>query len=319
MPEKWVENAARLAEGAYIVVVIDSLDVLSIAREHKVLTYFLSQMDRLLKIPNLTVVTACRDFDRKYDFRIAERKWDCEFKCEPLDWDSDVKPFVETIGIDISNISNETQDLIRNPRELALYVELAQHEDNCNAVTSQALAQKFLDFFITKDPNLGNNALKVIETMAEEMLNLRKLSITHQRVSMPDIIKRRLCSLNIIQETQAGELTFGHQTLLDVLVISGAHRKKVTLNDFIQNLSPVPFVRPCIRSFIEQLALGERREYRKQLRAVLTGKAAFHIRRLVAESFAEQIPHDADWSLIRDLRNNNKEIFQVILLPGLAD
>jgi hypothetical protein len=312
LPEKWVEDAARLAEGAYVVVVIDSLDVLSIAREHKVLTYFLSQMDRLLKIPNITVVTACRDFDRKYDLRIAERKWDCEFKCEPLDWDSEVKPFVEAIGIDTANIPSETQDLIRNPREFALYVELAEHEDNCNAVTSQALAQKFLDFFVTKDPNLGNDALKVIETMAEEMLNLRRLSIPHQRVSMPDIIKRRLCSLNIIQETQTGELTFGHQTLLDILVISGALRKGVSLNDFIQNLSPVPFVRPCIRSFIEQLALGERREYRKQLRAVLIGNVAFHIRRLVAESFAEQIPQDTDWPLIRDLRNNHREVFQVI-------
>ncbi len=65
LPEQWVEQAARLAEDAHVVVIIDSLDVLSIAREHKVLTYFLAQIDQLLQIPNVTVVTACRDFDRK--------------------------------------------------------------------------------------------------------------------------------------------------------------------------------------------------------------------------------------------------------------
>ena len=37
---------------------------------------------------------------------------------------------------------------------------------------------------------------------------------------------------------------------LDVLVISGAVRQGVTLNDFIQDLPPVPFVRPSIRSYL---------------------------------------------------------------------
>lgn len=49
LPQDWVERAARLAEAAHVVVVIDSLDVLSIAREHRVLDYFLAQMDRLLR------------------------------------------------------------------------------------------------------------------------------------------------------------------------------------------------------------------------------------------------------------------------------
>jgi ATPase family associated with various cellular activities (AAA) len=312
LPEHWVEEVARMAEEAHVVVVIDSLDVLSIAREHKVLTYFLTQIDRLLGVPNVTVITACRDFDRHYDLRIAERQWDCEFKCGRLDWEAEVKPLLETINIDTDSIETETQELIKNPRELALFVELAQREDSCNVVTSQELALRYLDTFIRKDPALGDDALKAIEKIAEEMLKVRKLTIPHQRVSIPDIIKRQLSSLNIIQETQGGELTFGHQTLLDVLVISGALRKKITLNEFIQNLPPVPFVRPCIRSFIEQLALGNRREFRKQLRTVLNGNAAFHIRRLVAESLAEQIPLDEDWPLIRELRNKYKDVFQVI-------
>ena len=71
LPEQWVERVARMAEEAHVVVMIDSLDVLSIAREQSVLTYYLAQIDRLLLIPNVTVVTACRDFDRHYDRCIA--------------------------------------------------------------------------------------------------------------------------------------------------------------------------------------------------------------------------------------------------------
>ena len=120
-----------------------------------------------------------------------------------------------------------------------------------------------------------------------------------------------------MHETQNGQLAFGHQTLLDVLVISGALRRGVTLNAFIQDLPPVPFVRPTIRGFVKQLALGDRREFRKQLRTVLMGNHAFHVRRLVAESLAEQMPLDEDWPLIRDLRNQCRDVFQVVYTQAM--
>lgn len=318
LPEQWVQQAARLAEDAHVVVIIDSLDVLSIAREHGVLTYFLAQIDQLMLIPNITVITACRDFDRKYDRRIAARQWDCELQCQPLDWETEIAPLLDNFRIDSTNIDTITRELIRNPRELALFVELAQREGSFNVVTSQALAQRYLDTIVRADPALGDAAMQSIEAIADIMLKARSLSIPHQRLGASQDILRRLNSLNVLQKTHDGNVTFGHQTLLDVLVISGAVRKGITLNEFINNLPPVPFVRPSIRSFVAQLATGDRRELRKQIRAVLTGSAAFHIRRLVAESFAQQIPQDDDWPLIRDVRNTHREVFQVIYTQAAA-
>ena len=52
--------------------------------------------------------------------------------------------------------------------------------------------------------------------------------------------------------------------------------------------------------------------FRRQIRTVLIGDLAFHIRRLVAEAYSQQIPQDDDLSLILHLRDNNREIFQVI-------
>lgn len=312
LTEQWVEQAARLAEDAYVVVVIDSLDVLSIAREHGVLTYFLAQIDQLLLIPNVTVITACRDFDRKYDRRIAVRQWNCELQCPPLDWGGQIVPLLNTLAIDTTTVDAVTRELIRNPRELALFVELAQLEGSFNVVTSQALAQHYLDTIVQADPALGEVAMQAIEAIADEMLKSRSLSIPRQRFSASRDILRRLYSLNVLQATHDRKLTFGHQTLLDVLVISGAMRQGMSLNDFIHGLRPVPFVRPSIRNFVAQLATGCRREFRKQLRTVLTGNAAFHIRRLIAESFAQLVPLDDDWSLIRDLRVKHREVFQVI-------
>lgn len=317
LSEQWVGKVARMAEGAHVVVVIDSLDVLSIAREHNVLTYFLAQIDQLLLIPNVTVITACRDFDRHYDLRIAQRTWDKEFTCQPLDWDADITPLLVKLGIDASAMDAATRELIRNPRELALYVELAQQGGSFNVVTSQALAQRYLATVVQANCALGDAAMQAIEAMALEMLRLRSLAVPRLRFSASQDTLRTLLSHNVLIAMQDGQLTFGHQTLLDVLVISGAERQGMSLSAFIQNLSPVPFVRPSIRSFIAQLATGDRREFRKQLRTVLTSTHAFHIRRLVAESFAEQIPQDEDWSLLRDLRATHRNVFQVIYTQAI--
>ena len=317
LSEQWVEKAARLAEDTQVIVVIDSLDVLSISREHNVLTYFLAQIDRLLLVPNITVVTACRDFDRHYDRRIAERQWDCELKCIPLNWELEIAPLLDKLGIQTMTIDAVTRELIQNPRELALFVELAQQEGSFSVVTSQALAQRYLDTIVRANNALGEAAIQAIETIADEMLKSRSLAVPQQRFVASQEIQRSLLSHNVLQKTHEGKLTFGHQTLLDVLVISSAIRRGVMLNEFIQSLPPVPFVRPSIRSFVAQLAMEDSQKYRKQLRTVLTGSTAFHIRRLVAESFAERIPQDDDWSLINYLRQNHHDVFQVIYTHGI--
>jgi len=312
LEENWVTQAARLADHKYLIVVIDSLDVLAIAREHQALSYFLAQIDQLLQIPNLTLVTACREFDRKYDQRLAVREWDMEIQCPVLKWEEDIQPLLKKINIDTENIDQKTQQLISNPRELSLFVDLATHNGSANFISSQALAQKYLRVLVQSDPLLGSSAMKAIEGMAEDMLKSRSLSVAEQRCSANEEIKRKLLSLNILQYTHEHQLTFGHQTLLDVLVISGAIRQGVTLYQFIQNLPPVPFVRPSIRGFVDQLVTQDRVTFRKQIRTLLTSNTAFHFRRLVAESYATKDVQADDWPLILDLKNHHREVFQVI-------
>ncbi|MCK9214451.1 MAG: ATP-binding protein [Rhodoferax sp.] len=198
-----------------------------------------------------------------------------------------------------------------------MFVELSQRAGSINAVTTHALSQHYIQAIVQENVALGNPAMQEIESIADEMLKTRSLAVPRQSFKASSETLQALLSNNVLHETRDGKLAFGHQTLLDVLVISGAVRRGVTLNRFIQDLSPVPFVRPSIRSFVAQLAAGDRREFRKQLRTVLTGNNAFHIRRLVAECLAEQIPQDEDWSLINDLRTTDRDVFQVIYTQAI--
>ena len=57
----------------------------------------------------------------------------------------------------------------QNPRELALFVELAQREGSFKrGATGQALAQRYLDKIVRTDPALGNVAMQAIEATARK-------------------------------------------------------------------------------------------------------------------------------------------------------
>lgn len=312
LTSNWVEKLSRISEERRVVVLIDSLDVLSISREHKVLDYFMVQVDRLLQLPNVSVVTACRDFDKEYDKRIAQRSWDKVISCSPLSWRQDVKPLLEKLEIDVAITDDATRQLISNPRELELYVELATRGGSFDVINSQSLAQKYLSTVVEADNELGSPAMEALESMADKMLRERRLTIPAQQFTGTKNIQRKLLSNHVLRETQYDQLTFGHQTLLDVLVNNRAIRHDLTLYQFIKELPAVPFVRPSIRSFTSLIASRSRKEFRKQIRTVLMSDLPFHIRRLVAESFADLIPEEDDWPLLRSLRDQYRNVFLII-------
>ena len=115
-----IEAAGRLAEYRPVTVIIDSLDVLSLAREHRVLDYFLSLIDRFSLIPRVTVVAACRNYDRKYDHRLKNRDWGKIVVLGPLEWETQVLPLLNEWAIDSKLLAPVMRDLLVNPRMLAI-------------------------------------------------------------------------------------------------------------------------------------------------------------------------------------------------------
>ncbi|WMJ09397.1 ATP-binding protein [Nitrosomonas sp. sh817] len=318
LPSNLIGQVGRMSDYRHTIVIIDSLDVLSLSREHTVLSFFLAQIDQLLLIPNVTVIAACREFDRKYDRRLSEREWDQTVNNAPLDWETVVSPLVSKIGVDPASLDTITRNLLQNPRELAIFADIAQQAGGFNIATSQALSRKYLETIVQSDAALGETAMIAIEQMANRMLKSRRLDIPHMQIQVSDEIFKRLLSTGVLHQNQSGNIEYGHQTLLDVLVVSGAERDQLTLKSFIEKLPAVPFVRPTIRAYVAYLAAGDRLSFRRQLRAVFDSNAAFHIRRLVAESLAEQIPQDEDWSLIQHLRRQHRELFNSLYEHGHA-
>jgi len=310
LPDDIRNSVARMAEYRPVVVVLDSLDVLSLAREHSILDFFLALVDQLELIPRVTVVAACRNYDLKYDSRLANRDWGRTVTLGMLDWQSEIVPLLEEWRVDPATLSEALSQLLTNPRMLAIFGDVVLRGSIPQASTSQELTECYLKAVVLQDSSLGDPAMKHLERLGREMLATRRQSIPELNANLPSAIKQALLSAGVLVESGQRALSFGHQTLLDVLAVSAAQRAGETLLDFIRHQAATPFVRPSVRSFFFYLRAVDPASFRTQVRAVLdAGDVAFHLKRLIAESLAEIEPHDDDWRLIQYLFNNRHELF----------
>lgn len=310
LPRDIRDSVARMAEYRPVVVVLDSLDVLSLAREHQVLDFFLSLLDRLALIPRVTVVAACRDYDLKYDHRLAQRDWSQVVRLGLLDWENEVLPLLAEWGVDAASLNAALPQLLCNPRMLAIFEEIVRRGTVPQASTSQELTERYLDAVVLRDRRLGEDAMTHLERMGRDMLARRKHSLPELGARLPDAMRQALLSAGVLLESGHRNLTFGHQTLLDVLAVRAALSAGETLLDFICGQPATPFVRPSVRSYFFYLRDVDPDGFRAQVRAVLDAQdVAFHLKRLIAESLAEIEPVEADWRLIRYLFQERSELF----------
>ena len=305
-----LNNISLMSESKHVIVVIDSLDVLSISREQSLLSEFLSFIHTSSKLKNVIIVASCRSFDIKYDSRLSSVSWESQIKIEPLDFESDVKSILCKSGIDIKYLSESQKSVLTNPQMLKMYISIAKKGERTQAQTSCELIEKYLNVMVLDDSRLGSAAFSSLANAAQTMISERSLEILRARFQSPANVINLLLSAGILLETDRGTLTFSHQTLLDSLAVTAAELNKTTLLDFIRQHKPVPFIRPSIRTFFFQLRTHDCKAFRRQVRAVFEAKdVAFHLKRLIATSLAEVIPNDDDWSLFIFIYKEHTSLF----------
>ena len=173
LPEDIVGQCARLSDSRKVVVVIDSLDVLSMNRQHNSLKVFLSIIDRLEKLDGVTIITACRSFDLKYHPLLRGRVWQYRIGLQPLDFNDEVKPFLISWNVDISKVNLELQALLQIPQYLRIYGELAKRGIQLQSASAYELYNSFLEEIVVKNQTLGNEAISALQNMAEELMRWR--------------------------------------------------------------------------------------------------------------------------------------------------
>lgn len=314
LPEDIVGHSARLAKFRRTVVIIDSLDVLSHSRQHETLKVFLRIIDRLEKIKGVTVITASRHFDLKYDPLLRGRSWEKTVNLQPLDFENYVKPFLVNWKVDLSKITPELQALLQIPQNLRIYEKLAKLGYSTQPASTYELYHSFLEEVIVKNPILGSNAITALQNMAEQLTQRRTKSYSKLTFGGNEEIIRQLKSQEILLENTPNSLEFSHQTLKDCITVRAALTKNQSLAQFILTYPQLPFIRPTVRAFFFYLRASQPDAFRRQVWEVLShNDIAYHIQRLICESLSEISPVREDWRLLHRIFQNIPDLFKRLL------
>jgi hypothetical protein len=311
LPEDIPGQCARLAQEQQVVVILDALDVLSLNRHHKALKVFLGLIEQLSPIPNVTTVAACRTFDLEYDPQLRGVEWDASITVDPLDFDDQVAPLLEKWNVDPNEITESLKDTLRIPQHLDLYAKIAKMGRVQGVQSVYQLQERFLQEVIVKDDELGEEALDALQKMASRLVNDRSQSLPRSAFDGSEAVIQRLVSQEVLSEPTDGQFTFAHQTLGDNLAIREPISREETLQEFIRDHPPLPFIRPAVRSFFFYLRANQPDQFRRQVWTVLDDDdIAYHLRRLVVESLSELQPTEQDWRLLRRLFNQHEDLFR---------
>ncbi len=187
--------AARLASYRKVVVIIDSLDALSLSRDQKALKVFLALIDRLEIIDRVSLVVACREFDLSYDPLLRDRKWSKKVNIAALDYESSVSPILRKWGIDPINVTKEQQNLLIVPGNLKLFERFVGKVPLESLTSSYHFLDSFIEEVVAKDFNLGSSAVSALQEMALTLLQRRSLFMHKDSFKGNEEIYRRLVLL----------------------------------------------------------------------------------------------------------------------------
>ena len=311
LPKEIVESCGLLSSISHVVVVIDSLDVLSCQRDHAALNFFLKLIDQLYIIQNVTIVAACREFDLKYDPCLRDRKWDAEVKLKDFDFQNTVLPILNKLGVNVEQLNPDLKELLCLPQNLSLFEKVSGFNGVFDVRTTYDLYKAFIDYTLKQDKDIEGQVFEKIFSIAEKLLKEREHSLHKMSINIDEHILHSLISKGVLNEEADGKIGFSHQTLFDNFVASSALQNGTTLSKLILEHPPLPFYRPSVRSYLFFVRSQSFKSFSKNIRETLSNNGiAYHFKRLVVETYAEMIPINDDWNLIRWIFLNQKDLFK---------
>lgn len=307
LPDDIVGRCAHLASERRVVVLLDALDVLSLQRANGTLELFLGLLDRLSVLENVCTVAACRTFDVAYDPLLRGRSWDTRVAVGHLSAERDVAPMLEGWGIVPSSLDPGLIQVLRVPARLRLYRQLIGGGKRIERVGSvYELHERYLQ---SVEDSLGEEARGALVHTAEFMQEMRTLEIPRSAAPGTATLLRGLLSSGVLIETERG-YAFGHQELLDVVVVRAVLARGQSLQAFVASGPALPFIRPTVRVFMQVLRAGGSALFQRQVRTFLSDEhIAYHLKRLVAETLAELVPDEEDVQLVRWLMETHWDLF----------
>jgi hypothetical protein len=307
----------KLSASKRLVIIIDSLDVLSLTNDGK---NIFDLIDILNNEPNITIISSCRPFDLQYDEQLRSQKWEHKIELGGFDVETVINPCLKKWGVSHNNISDDLKEILRLPLNLRLFKDVALCSNSYAIHNAYAFYNIYIEEIINKkiDEQLRNKAINhktinILTGLAYKLLKRRSSSIQKRKESIDEETLRILVSNNILYENPSTrEVGFSHQILFDMIIVYSESKNETDLADFIQSSNDHPFYRSAVRAYLFYLRSCESSGFIKQVKtALFIDTVAYHFKRLIAESLAEINPDtEKDYEFVATIFEYDRSLFE---------
>jgi hypothetical protein len=273
-----------LARTESITVVIDQLDAIALLWDTQT-----ARMQMLLplvyacsKMSNVRVVLSCREFDARFDQRIAQ------LSATAINLDLPSKDEVKTVlaahKIDSANWPEDVQGVLRNPQHLDIFVSLLK--DASEQLTTVKNYFDLLNVLWSKRVRPGDDSL--LANLCDAMTDRKSFAVP---VALFDSQRDKLDHLlgsGILKLTNnSNNVEFTHQTLYEYSIARTFIQAGKSLSDFVSKHQDSLHARPLILSCLLYLRECDTTTYERELAMLFQQQLRPHMMALILQFLSQ--------------------------------
>lgn len=242
----------ELASSERIVLLVDQLDALAALMDQKTgrLTVILKLVQHLKGTHNVHLLISCRQFDYRYDTRLASLK-SAEVVLADPPFDA-VRALLLGLGISTGTWPKDMCEMLRNPQHLNLFISTLagtpspQVFENYQAMIEAAYQARVIDGGSSVTPN-------ACESIASYMSQNEELWVgrTMFDEQFPHEVDRLVAAGILLEDGR--RIAFRHQTLFDYVRSRAFCSGTSTLSTYVLDRQDAIFVRPLTWAALHSL------------------------------------------------------------------
>ena len=277
----------QLAESGPVLLVLDQVDALAgyIDLRTARLSVLLNLVRRLGRADNVHIVIGSRTFEFEHDSRLKAVGAE-SISLEVPPW-SDVLTLLESHGVHPAGWPQHTQEVMRSPQALAIYLTLKGRGVSEAFTSYQTMLDRLWRERVIDHEDGGRRSVLAAD-IANQMADEESLWLAAARFdeSAQDI--PALESAGILTRMD-GRLGFTHQSLFDYALARNFARGSGRLSSYVLERQESLFLRPKLWAALTYLREAEPDAYHRELEAIWnTSNLRRHLRYLLIEFIGQQ-------------------------------
>ncbi|QEG38029.1 phosphorylase family protein [Bythopirellula goksoeyrii] len=265
-----------------VVVLVDQLDALAstVDLTSSRLNDLLVFLARCSRLPNVHVISSCRNFDFSYDPRFR-RMNPRTFSLDLPTWD-EASEKLRGAGIDADQIQPKLKELLRTPQHLSMFLQLRAVSGARTFETYSEMLGEFWNAVVTTKEKMA-----FVNQLTKKLVDTESIWAPMAAMEGDEAIVTKLCSAGLL-ERENNQLRFSHQTIQEYAVARMFAEANASLSEFVLKHQETIFKRPTIWAVLTYLRDNAKEKYASEVDTILTHQPRPHVRFLLVAFFCRQ-------------------------------